>query len=318
MRAVRWGLLLAALLALLPGSALAVATLTGTAGSSINAQVTAPSSGDLINGSSIQVPLTSIVNDLATIKAGAYVTSATVLHSGIEVFSNQLDVSTAGILLNQGRYVNRPRVTLTDFAHTVDVTQADTFVLSNAPAAQRVITLSTVTGTPQVGERIRFVVPGLQASVAQPYQFTRTGGPAGLLAKINSSGVVAFVPVFVEFEFAAGLNLTVTGAVSGTGGAVKLTIGYTSGWGTLGNPTDGLATGDSVAVQGIVGTTEANGTWTITVNDGTHITLTGSTFVHAYTTGGTAQLGGTWRLGANSGNAYDGSVQYGVLPDGAS
>lgn len=68
-------------------------------------------------------------------------------------------------------------------------------------------------------------------------------------------------------------------AVSGTansGGLVRLTVSSTSGW----------STGDIKVVASVGGTTEANGTWTITVVDGTKITLQGSTYANAYTSGG--------------------------------
>lgn len=50
--------------------------------------------------------------------------------------------------------------------------------------------------------------------------------------------------------------------------------------------TTGMTTGDVRVVSGIVGTTEANGTWTITVIDGTHVDLQGTTFANLYTSGG--------------------------------
>jgi len=49
-----------------------------------------------------------------------------------------------------------------------------------------------------------------------------------------------------------------------------------------------FATNDYVYIAGVGGTTEANGAWTITVIDATHFTLNGSSFTHAYTSGGTA------------------------------
>jgi Ca2+-binding RTX toxin-like protein len=73
-------------------------------------------------------------------------------------------------------------------------------------------------------------------------------------------------------------TLNITGAVSGAGSAIKLTLASTAS----------LTTGDLVDVAGVVGTTEANGTGqAITVDDATHITLNGTTFTNAYTSGGT-------------------------------
>lgn len=50
-------------------------------------------------------------------------------------------------------------------------------------------------------------------------------------------------------------------------------------------------TGAVVRIAGVLGTTEANGRWTITVIDATHFTLNGSTFVNAYTSGGVIHCG---------------------------
>lgn len=49
-----------------------------------------------------------------------------------------------------------------------------------------------------------------------------------------------------------------------------------------------FSTGDTVDITGVSGTTEANGTWTITKTSNTTFTLDGSTFANAYTGGGTA------------------------------
>lgn len=70
--------------------------------------------------------------------------------------------------------------------------------------------------------------------------------------------------------------LTVTGAAS-NGGPNLIRLAVTSAT---------LTTGQIVAVSGVAGTTEANGNWTITVIDSGHIDLQGSTFTHAYSSGG--------------------------------
>jgi hypothetical protein len=69
---------------------------------------------------------------------------------------------------------------------------------------------------------------------------------------------------------------TISGAANNGSGKIRLTVGSTSGW----------TTGDYKTISGVVGTTEANGTWAITVIDGTHIDLNGSTYTHAYSSGG--------------------------------
>jgi hypothetical protein len=86
--------------------------------------------------------------------------------------------------------------------------------------------------------------------------------------------------------------IAVTGTASGTGGVVRLTVG--AGLAT------GKVTGESVTVASVGGTTEANGTFTITAVDSTHIELQGTTFVNAWTSGGSI-AGGTWNA-TNIGN----------------
>lgn len=71
-------------------------------------------------------------------------------------------------------------------------------------------------------------------------------------------------------------SVAVSGAANNGSGLVRLTVSSTSGW----------TTGDQKTVASVGGTTEANGLWTITVVDGTHIDLQGSTFANAYTSGG--------------------------------
>lgn len=68
----------------------------------------------------------------------------------------------------------------------------------------------------------------------------------------------------------------ISGAANNGAGKVRLTVGSTTGW----------STGNYKTISGVVGTTEANGTWAITVIDGTHIDLTGPTFANAYVSGG--------------------------------
>jgi hypothetical protein len=68
----------------------------------------------------------------------------------------------------------------------------------------------------------------------------------------------------------------ITGTASNGSGLVRLTVASTSGF----------STGQVKNVTQVTGTTEANGTWTITVIDPTHIDLQGSAFSHAYVSGG--------------------------------
>jgi len=100
-----------------------------------------------------------------------------------------------------------------------------------------------------------------------------------------------WAPVEIEGEYLAALAspgltmenldaiasgaMAITGAVSASG-LIKLTVASTST----------LSTGNYKTISGVLGTTEANGTWAITVVNGTTFTLDGSTFANAYVSGG--------------------------------
>lgn len=82
----------------------------------------------------------------------------------------------------------------------------------------------------------------------------------------------------------------VTGAANNGGGLIRLALASTRG----------LMTGNTMIVAGVVGTTEANGTWTITVIDATHVDLQTSAFVNAYVSGGTTSTSaGYMRIKSN-------------------
>ena len=75
---------------------------------------------------------------------------------------------------------------------------------------------------------------------------------------------------------------TVTNAVNNGSGLIRITTSGAGGYGL------GSGTGNSVTVSGVTGTTEANGTWTVTKIDNTTHDLQGSTFTNAYVSGGQA------------------------------
>jgi hypothetical protein len=70
--------------------------------------------------------------------------------------------------------------------------------------------------------------------------------------------------------------ISISNAANNGSGLIRLTVSSSAGW----------ATGDIKDVASVGGTTEANGTWTITVINGTTIDLQGSTYTNAYTSGG--------------------------------
>jgi hypothetical protein len=69
----------------------------------------------------------------------------------------------------------------------------------------------------------------------------------------------------------------VTGAANNGGGLIRLAVADTSKY----------VTNQVYTVNNVAGCIEANGTWAVTVIDGTHIDLQGSAFVNAYVSGGT-------------------------------
>src|SRR5262249_34262587 len=106
------------------------------------------------------------------------------------------------------------------------------------------------------------------------------------------SGAVENFPVGArvgrfDCEFVTGVgktsvsySQTISGVASSTGavgGKIRITVLNTA---TMHN-------GDAVTVAGVGGTTEANGTWPITVISSSVIELNGSNFQNAYISGGT-------------------------------
>jgi hypothetical protein len=78
--------------------------------------------------------------------------------------------------------------------------------------------------------------------------------------------------------------INVTNAANNGSGLIRLTIASTAT----------LSTGNECNVANVGGTTEANGTWLVTVIDGSNVDLVGSTFTNAYVSGGTIQGQSGW------------------------
>jgi len=109
--------------------------------------------------------------------------------------------------------------------------------------------------------------------------FDTSGTNTGIIVfpQVDHNVVLALNGKAVRFNNALP-SVNVSGTGAGAGGVVRLTVSSTTG----------MITGMKAFVAGVGGTTEANGTWTLTVVDSTHIDLTGTNFVNAYTSGGTA------------------------------
>lgn len=94
---------------------------------------------------------------------------------------------------------------------------------------------------------------------------------------------------------------SVTGAANNGSGLIRITSATNHN----------LLTGEQVVIAGVVGTTEANGTWTVTRIDGTRFDLQGSTFSNVYVSGGTFThvISGVMRLSGTASQSYaDNSV----------
>ncbi len=103
-----------------------------------------------------------------------------------------------------------------------------------------------------------------------------------------------FFPISMTGEYLLGISQTgltlesldtlapgtiaITGAANNGSGLIRIAVASTAA----------LATNQIIAISGVVGTVEANAEdWKITVIDGTHFDLIGSSFVNAYVSGGT-------------------------------
>lgn len=74
----------------------------------------------------------------------------------------------------------------------------------------------------------------------------------------------------------AGGALNITGTANGTSNRVRITVSSTTG----------ITSGDYKTISGVLGTTEANGTWAVNVINSTHLDLVGTTYANAYVSGG--------------------------------
>ena len=118
---------------------------------------------------------------------------------------------------------------------------------------------------------------------------------ASQLLAAQTPSVVLGAPV--NRVLVQSLNGVVTTTVANAGGTVS-GVSNLSVSGAVGTPiaittasAHGLASGNYVTLSGVLGNTNANGTWTIAVVDATHFTLNGSTTNATYTGGGIVEGG---------------------------
>ena len=119
-------------------------------------------------------------------------------------------------------------------------------------------TIDPETGIPIPGNTLR-ITENDDFRVTQ-----QTGAPNGSLNELPGTD-----PNAVTYR-------TISNAVGNGSGRIRLTV----------NTTNGMITGQDVTIGDVVGTTEANGNWTITVINLTTVDLDNSTFTNAYSSGG--------------------------------
>jgi surface protein len=119
-------------------------------------------------------------------------------------------------------------------------------------------------------------LPGLQSSIVMGatglnYTISTAGTSRALLTRTNQS-------------------LVISNCVNNGSGLIRVTSAAQT-----------LVTGNKVIISGVLGTTEANGSWIVTVINSTTIVLQGSAFVNTYTSGGTLRTGCGWTIVGDTG-----------------
>lgn len=151
------------------------------------------------------------------------------------------------------------------------------------------------------------------------WAYKSVSGLSGLYDKLLGYDFILdrFFPVSMTGEYLVGISqsgitlealdaqaptpLTITGAANNGSGAIRLTLSAES------NSDFTILGQNFICVYDVTGTTEANATWKFTVVDSTHIDLIGSTFTHAYVSGG--QIGGSLDAMTLSFDSYATAVQ---------
>lgn len=114
----------------------------------------------------------------------------------------------------------------------------------------------------------------------------------GTVKPTHTSGSIYDGSAGVQWEFNdPGYGWVKITAIDATPAATNITNCANNGSGLVRvtSAGHGRTTGESVTVAGVTGTTEANGTWVVTVVDPNNIDLQGSVYANAYVAGGTVQ-----------------------------
>ena len=125
----------------------------------------------------------------------------------------------------------------------------------------------TTSGQNTVDPRTGIPIPGNTMRITEDddHRVTQqTGAPNGSLNELPGTD-----PNAITYR-------TISNAINNGSGRIRLTV----------NTTNGMITGQNVTIGDVVGTTEANGNWTITVINLTTVDLDNSTFTNSYSSGG--------------------------------
>jgi hypothetical protein len=181
--------------------------------------------------------------------------------------------------------IGRERVDTT-FGNDLDKASLQLFMGASDPRTTRVYwAYKSAAGLTGLYDKIL----GYDSTLDQFFQISDSGE---YLLGLSQSGIT-----LEALDAIAPGVVNVTGAANNGSGLIRLAVTSTTGW----------STGQIKAVSGVVGTTEANKNYTITVIDGTHIDLQTSSFVHAYVSGGI--VGGSLDSMVLSLDAYATAVQ---------
>jgi len=173
-------------------------------------------------------------------------------------------------------------------------------IISGTPSAN-VMTTSVNFG---VGQVVMLSGQSLQEHMGYPNVITTYTGNISGISKYGSSDVTpnGFTSFTVDkapqVTAVSRKQISVTGMANNGSGLIRVTF----------SGRHGQRTGQQMYILGTVGTTEANGLWTVTVVSTTQLDLDGSTFTNAWVSGGTGYI---WN---NCVLMHDNTMQ--AMPDG--
>ena len=155
------------------------------------------------------------------------------------------------------------------FFNDVDAANLQLIIGASAPKATRVyFAYKSKAGAPNAFDRV-LVFDWLLN------KWTRLNISGEYIATLAKPGLT-----LEQMDKFTSVQLLVQNATNNGSGAIRLTLDAVS------KPTFDLSAQPFATVQGVVGTTEANGVWRFNIIDATHADLVGSTFVNPYISGG--------------------------------